>query len=191
MPSARKLVREYVEHGRPRHRATLLFYQREKSLSKVIRQAAMAMLPNGKKHPHQWRLSNATLRDAADRLSRKVRAFSACRSFHDLFELVETTTAPLIGFGELAIYDTALRIGARLALSPTEVYLHAGTRKGCVVLGLTGAAMRMRLPRSEFPANIRDLPIDEIEDFMCIYKDDLRGGGSAAKGPRRPTTPRC
>ena len=38
------------------------------------------------------------------------------------------------GFGELSIYDTAVRIGAHLRIEPDKVYLHAGAREGIKAL---------------------------------------------------------
>jgi len=40
------------------------------------------------------------------------------------------TTRGIPGIGELAIYDTALRIAAKLRFEPAVVFLHAGTRIG-------------------------------------------------------------
>ena len=41
--------------------------------------------------------------------------------------------------GELVVYDTALRIGARFGLEPEKVYVHRGTREGVRKLGLDAA----------------------------------------------------
>jgi hypothetical protein len=65
---------------------------------------------------------------------------------------------PIPGIGELAVYDTALRIGARLGLEPAKVYLHAGTRAGAKALGLAYGGRTIEL--AELPADYGPLPAE-------------------------------
>jgi hypothetical protein len=58
------------------------------------------------------------------------------KTFDDFFTLLEQLLAPIKGLGELYVYDTALRIGAKIGLLPRRVYLHAGTRVGARHLAL-------------------------------------------------------
>lgn len=90
-------------------------------------------------------------------------------SFEDIIHLVRSCAVP--GFGELAIYDTALRLAVRLSKLPTAVYLHAGTRKGAVALGLK--VDRATIPMNELPIPLQKLEPDDAENFLCIYKDRL------------------
>jgi hypothetical protein len=76
---------------------------------------------------------------------------------------IEHATADIERFGELAVYDTSLRLGAWLKKSPTLVYLHAGTRKGARALGLD--VKRGYLEMKELPKPIRMLKPCEVEDF--------------------------
>ena len=92
-------------------------------------------------------------------------------SFDDLFDLVDKHILPIQGIGPLTVYDTALRIGARLGLSPTRVYLHAGTRAGARELGLD--AQRGTIEMDELPEPLRQLSPREAEDLLCIYKSWL------------------
>lgn len=76
------------------------------------------------------------------------------------------------GVGELLVYDTALRIGAKLELMPDRVYLHSGTRRGARSLGLP---FKMRLISiAELPVPLRSLKQHEVEDCLCIFKDLLQ-----------------
>ncbi|MDQ3246773.1 MAG: hypothetical protein M3Q52_07800 [Pseudomonadota bacterium] len=75
------------------------------------------------------------------------------------------------GFGPLARYDTALRIGFWLRLLPARVYLHAGTRDGSRALGLDAADGS--LGRDQLPPELEPLEMHEVEDFLCIYKGQL------------------
>ena len=65
---------------------------------------------------------------------------------------------------------SASRIGAKLNLFPEKVYLHAGTRLGARSLGLPNVP---RLSVSEFPKEFRALKPHEIEDALCIFKDEF------------------
>jgi hypothetical protein len=65
----------------------------------------------------------------------------------------------------MSVYDTALRIGAKLNLFPTRVYLHAGTREG--VRGLD--AREDALYVADLPRKFHALKPHEIEDVLCIF----------------------
>jgi hypothetical protein len=69
------------------------------------------------------------------------------------------------------VYDTALRIGAKLGLEPDVVYLHRGTRSGVKVLGMDAGRPFVR--PDELPDELRVLRPHEIEDCLCIYKVEL------------------
>ena len=78
------------------------------------------------------------------------------------------------GYGILACYDAALRIGVRLnpAVQPTKVYLHCGTREGAAIL--CDVRGREFLNKIELPPELRDLTPDDIENFLCVCKDELQ-----------------
>jgi hypothetical protein len=98
--------------------------------------------------------------------------FKACSSFHELLQMVDDAIRSIRGIGELAVYDTAHRIGAYLRLEPPKVYLHAGTRIGARALGLGKGTNKLEI--DELPAAFHRLTAGEIEDCLCIYKDDLK-----------------
>jgi len=64
-----------------------------------------------------------------------------------------------------------LRIGARLNLFPMKVYLHAGARQGARTLGLNARAATLDV--SDLPTEFHALRPHEIEDVLCIFKDEL------------------
>ena len=92
--------------------------------------------------------------------------------FEDLHDRVQTAIGRIKGIGDLAVYDISHRLGVYLGLRPEYVYLHCGTRKGAKALGLHYTAAR--LPVIAFPAQMRKLRPDQIEDCLCIFKDDFR-----------------
>jgi hypothetical protein len=51
-----------------------------------------------------------------------------------------------------------------------RVYLHAGAARGAKALGIEG---RDSITPSELPAAFRRLRAYEMEDCLCIFKDDL------------------
>ena len=59
--------------------------------------------------------------------------------------LIRAAVEPIPGIGELYVYDTSFRIGAKLNLFPTKVYLHAGTRRGVRALGLDHSADTLKV----------------------------------------------
>jgi hypothetical protein len=98
----------------------------------------------------------------------KLTDIANCESFDELLILVEAATAKIRRFGELAAYDTALRIGAWLKLSPELVYLHAGTRMGAMRLGLGRGKRYIAL--GDLPIELGELSADQAEDLLCIFK---------------------
>ena len=102
---------------------------------------------------------------------------AAAPDFDGILAIVEACAVP--GFGQLCVYDTALRLGCWLRRLPERVYLHAGTRKGA--RALVHAASGPCIDVAELPPELRPLRPDEVEDFLCIYKDEF----SAREGARR------
>lgn len=115
----------------------------------------------------------------------------ACHSFKELHAIV--SECAVSGFAVLCIYDTAVRLGAYLSsikpqsIKPQYVYLHAGTKVGAAELGLD--VSRKFICLNELPEELQCLSADDIENFLCIYKDELKTGKPASKSKcfsRRP-----
>ena len=166
------IVRDYVENVRHRAMMELAAFRGMSNLRRAVEQAALALRADGKRLDHQRRIPEPALRAWAERLLRKTSSMGACQSFEALFAIVERESLHLWGVGELTVYDTALRIGAHLGLEPSEVFLHAGTREGAKALGIDGN--RRTISPQELPKAFRQLKPREIEDCLCIYKDDLK-----------------
>ncbi len=163
------IVQRYIdEYGRNAQRE-LRFYAKQQRLKRAIELAALARLPSGKRHPHQHRIPPELLERAREYLLHT--DFSACGSFSDLHHLVDEAIGSIRGIGELTVYDTAQRIGAHLGLEPDAVYLHAGTWAGARALGIDGR--RKVVEVTELPRALARLTPREIEDCLCIFKDEL------------------
>jgi hypothetical protein len=138
----------------------------------AVTRAALAQLEDGKRHPHQYRITRAALRKSCKLLLASLPELRAAATFDDLFKLVHDLIRPISGIGELAVYDTAIRVGARFGREPEKVYVHAGTRDGVRALGLDGR--RPTIEMHELPEPIsRRLSGREAEDLLCRYKSSL------------------
>lgn len=140
----------------------------------------------GRVPEHQRRVGREILAEASKKLIRRKKQIEACESFTELIELVEDVTADVYRFGELAVYDTSLRLGAWLDIMPERVYLHAGTRKGARALGLSTGKGYLQM--EELPEPLQVLEPREVEDFLCIYKAQLQKVGITGNEPVVPTS---
>ena len=156
----------------------------------AVANTGTAIGPNGKiqTHKHQRRVGRRVLAKARTALLSRLTDIESCQSFDELLILVKEATLRIDRFGELAVHDTALRIGAwrNLSLSPEFVYLHAGTRKGASALGLGRG--KEYLEMDELPIQLRRLTPNQVEDLLCIFEDHLR---SSRNAKRRTLSGRC
>jgi hypothetical protein len=166
-----RFVTEYISHYRCDEERELSAFRAYRTDEDAISRAGLAQRPSGKRDPHQYRIPRSALAESRRRLLDNQSSLRQARSFDDLIEHVERIIRPIRGIGDLMIYDTALRIGARFGLEPSRVYLHAGTREGARKLGLGKG--RKFLEMAELPIVLRKLKPREIEDALCIFKDEF------------------
>ena len=176
-----EIVSAYIRDHRRAAQSEMRFFEIQRSLAGAIHRAALCVLPGGKRHPHQRRLRQAVLNEAERRIQAIAEALGDTPDFADLHRLMHEEIGTIYGMGELAVYDIAHRIGAFLGKAPTLVYLHAGTRIGARALGFRGDTIDPSL----LPLVFSCLTAAEIEDCLCIYKGELRGGGIGAELSRR------
>jgi len=167
------VIAAYIRDYRRHCSDELTWFAGQPSLKDAVWGAAMALRPDGKRLDHQRRIPASVLRTAAATLLHRAESIGASQSFAELFELVRAAVSGIRGFGELAIYDTALRIGAYLRLEPELIYLHAGTRTGARSLGIL--ATQLAVPMQALPAVFSRLSPREIEDCLCIFKREIAG----------------
>ena len=192
---------DYIEYHRDDAVGELGFYREMPTLRLAIRRAARAHTADGGKHLRQRRIPCDVLRAFGARLARRERALHEAGSFDELHRVVQGVGDLIHGIGELAVYDTALRIGANLRLPPKQVYLHRGTRDGSEAVGV--GRQRSTIAVSELPAAFACLEPHEIEDCLCIFKGLLKGnrslrstgcrcnGGGCARRPAGTPRARC
>jgi hypothetical protein len=170
--SIRAVVDDYIKRGRPIAARELQAYKDKPDIKSAIESAAMALDYRGKRFSHQRRLRRTVLEVAKNTLIANIDAIEKSEDFDQLFDLIEGLLTPLHGVGELYIYDTAAKIGAKLNLMPKLVYLHAGTREGARALGFSGK--EKSIEQTRFPQEFLRLEPYEIEDVLCVYKEILR-----------------
>jgi len=166
------IVRTYIRKIRPKAKAEIDWFAHQPSLDAAIEKAALAINSREKRYSHQRRLTKVALKQAFRALLEESVAIEKSRDFDELFRIIRAAVKPIPGIGELYVYDTSFRIGAKLNLFPTKVYLHAGTRRGVRALGLDHSADTLKV--SALPKELRGLEPHELEDVLCIFKDELK-----------------
>lgn len=109
-----------------------------------------------------------------------------CVNFDSIYAVVHYAIRGIPNVGPLMIYDTALRIGAYMNISPDSVYLQRGALDGArVYLRVTKSDAKSGvgecLSKDSFPHFVEALSAAEIENFLCVMKDRL--------DPNRPYEP--
>lgn len=165
------IVANYIKHHQKRAEKELHWFAIQPSLARAVSLAALARGPGNKRFSHQRRLQEPVLAEGRRRLLQAIGRLQRASSFDELFSFVESCIGDVDGIGELTVYDTALRIGAKLNLEPGRVYLHRGTREGARRLGI--GSSDLSIPIDRLPPPLRKLKAREIEDVLCIYKDDF------------------
>jgi hypothetical protein len=142
----------------------------------VLDRVGRARTRSGLRHGHQRRLSQSAILGSVERLNALSGPLQAAKDFHEVFTLIEAAFKPVRGAGELAVYDAANRICERLGhVSPHIVYLHAGARIGARRLlgGRLANGDAWGIFRHQLPEGLWDFSTHEVEDILCIYKDDF------------------
>lgn len=171
-----EIVSDYIAKCRQKRKVELKFYAKQPSIVRSIEVCAMAIRgTDGKRHNHQRLIPKKTLQSWKKMLLAKAPRLKRLKqrgNFNELFE--EICNSKIKGIGELTVYDTALRIGAYLNVKPLTIYLHAGTRKGAQTLGMD-YKKQIYLDMKKFNKAFQRLKAYEIEDCLCIYKDNFKG----------------
>ena len=175
------IVADYIREYREDARAEMRFFEILRSPTEAIRKAALCQLPGGKRHPHQRRIPRVLLEQVEGRLQGIRRRLAKAPDFATIHRLVCDEIGSIKGIGALTVYDISHRIGAYFGKAPELVYLHAGTRTGARILNISGDAFDSKI----LPKPFSRLAASEIEDCLCIYKDQLRDSGHGQIRPRK------
>ncbi|HNN82507.1 MAG TPA: hypothetical protein PKL30_26765 [Leptospiraceae bacterium] len=168
----KSLVEEYKKKYLIERQREQKAYTLNRTLEDVVNNASLGKLSNGKKDLHARRIPLNLLRQANKRLMKKVPDLKKCKNFEELFLEVEKSIVDIKGIGKLTIYDIALKIGLFNKIFPEFVYLHSGALAGAKKIFKDRKGIK-KLKREEFPLEMQELSCGDIENFLCIYKDDL------------------
>lgn len=176
-----EMVTDYIREYRDGVRTEMHFFEIQRSPAAAIRKAALCEQANGKRHPHQCRIPKAVLEQAEARLQAIGRRLAKAADFSAIHGLVKSEIGAIDGVGALTVYDIAHRIGVHFGKEPRLVYLHAGTRIGARALKIGGDSFDPGI----LPRAFSRLAPFEIEDCLCIYKDELCIGTRSRSARRK------
>ncbi|MEH2254662.1 hypothetical protein [Nostoc sp.] len=171
MPNFTVIIKHYERKHWQNKIDEINWFRSQSSLIQAIELAAIAKDHRGRRYSHQRRIKPLALDRAKTVLVGITNIFQQCLTFEQVHELVKTELHKICGIGELYVYDTSFRIGAKLNLLPEKVYLHAGVGKGASALGLDIAGHAIEM--DTLPDELKHLPPYEVEDILCIYKDQF------------------
>lgn len=169
-----------VEHYRNRHRSRVnaerARFAAIRSLAAAIEAAAGSETEDGTLSSHQCRIGRARLCRAKELLL--ADGLAGVEDFDSLIAQITTVCVPVKGFGPLARYDIASRLGAYLGHEPEQVYLHTGALKGAQALGVLRRSRASVhggriIERDDLPKELQTLSPADLENFLCIYQDEL------------------
>jgi len=118
-------------------------------------------------------LKTKAVEKGRNKLLKKIDVLHQCRTFAEIFDIVNQVEGDTDGLGPMYVYDVALRIGASKLLFPDRVYLQRGAREGARNLGLAYTSQTIAL--ADLPLELRRrLTAYEIEDFLCIFANPIK-----------------
>ncbi|PSB03985.1 hypothetical protein [Merismopedia glauca] len=166
------LVAEYRSLFEPEQEKYYDFY-RNLPFKKAI-ELAFKSEYQGKIHGHQCRIGRRKLNEVADMALQKIdiNNIKSFNEFDKIYQFVEDISNS--GIGPLAKYDFSLRIAVHCQVMIDKVYCHAGTTYGARALGIK-VDDGDKLNSQVFPKPLNQMRADHIENFLCIYKDRLKG----------------
>jgi hypothetical protein len=162
------VVDHYKRVYRARSKEELDSFRAEASFEAAVGRAGRAEHPDGTRYSHQRRRSPTELGRGVANLVRDLSKLEAATNFARIHAAVHQSVGHLAGLNEMYVYDVALHIGAYVGKLPTRIYLHAGTRRGALALGLD-AKRAKAIDVFDLPAPLRELAPHELEDVLCIY----------------------
>jgi len=144
----------------------------QNSLEDAIRVAVMSKKKNGDTEPHQRRIYKHVYPNFLKNLLNVKERIKNAKNFNELFTIIFNHKPS--GAGELFCYDVALRIGYKLNKLPEKIYIHAGTKEGLKYL-LTRKIYEKTIDKRKLPEPFCscELTPDQLEDFLCIYKNEI------------------
>jgi hypothetical protein len=151
----------------------------KRTLPDQIETAVLSLDFNGRMHGHQRRVGGARLKKYAQAMLSQhhidlIKKALRSKNFHAVYLVFKEETKHHYMVSTLTAYDVTQRICHVYGIEPEFVYLHTGTTEGARNLNIkTGG--KEYLQSKEVPAWLSSsLAPADIENFLCIYKDEFR-----------------
>ena len=132
---------------------------------------------------HHVRWKN-TLRPHLEKIFNNLNTFSSCKTFEEVFKLIEKVFKPVYGIGKLATYDTTAAICRRFDIPIEKVYIiGSGPQKAINYLNIQRFYDRQLnvyyCKRSDVLAAFGDpsMSNDDMESNLCLFGTGRGGGG--------------
>ena len=158
----------------------------KKSFADQVQTAVLSLNSKGIMHGHQRRVGLARLKKYSQALLseeslEKIRKALRTRNFHSVYLVFKEETKDHYMVSDLTAYDVTQRLCSAYGIEPEFVYLHTGTTVGAKNLGIDVRGKEY-LEVIELPSWLTSsLSPADIENFLCIYKDDFVSGQSKNK----------
>jgi len=149
-----QIVSDYITNKRKNAEAEGRWFLIQPTFEKAVSMAGRARKPSGNRFGHQRRIPGSVLWQSEEALLNSLSALRTARTFEELRQIILSQIGDIRGIGELTVYDTAVRTGAKLKSAPSVVFRHAGTRIGAKALGLDGS--QRFIGREAFTAEERE-----------------------------------
>src|SRR5438046_1518736 len=108
-----EVIAHYLAEKKPKADNERRWFRIQRKLHHAVRLTGLATGPQGRRFRHQYRIPRRALERASRALLRDFRKIGHCKTFETLLDQVHGSISAVPGVGELMVYDTALRIGAR------------------------------------------------------------------------------
>jgi hypothetical protein len=139
------------------------------NFTNVITAATVALDAKGEKHIHQYRMSNARLRQFAKKLCQFEKELAEAASFEEIYNIISGIR--VFGLGAALYYDTSLRIAStKKDCLPKYIYMIRGSLKGAKNLGIETKG-RTYIEREMLPKELSDSELNcaELVDLLSCY----------------------
>lgn len=130
--------------------------------------------PKKCKKTHQYCLRKEDIFVFVGQLATKKADIERSSTFEEVLSIVESIGNVTDGVGQLTMYDTALRLCQPRGMNPKDVHLHRGAWDGASYLKVPDLHNNAPNERELFPKELQVLESWQIEDFLCVCKDQIR-----------------